>query len=253
MLTIGIDLAYQDKETALCAIDWSMGPQPIVLEVRKGVSNDVIVEWGRRAACLAIDAPMGWPNDFVEFVTAHSQGRQVGSPETDYDSLWFRLTDQRMPKHPLSVAGDKLAKPAARCAHLQTLLPTAGVKMDRSGETGQVIEVYPAAALKIWGFTKSYKNASGSEQRAKRKAAREEIASHLARHARLVDRNGDSGPVVEGIAETDDHLDACVCALLARAKSVGQITNAPAGGDRERARIEGWIYLPTRDALDHLT
>jgi hypothetical protein len=64
--------------------------------------------------------------------------------------LCYRLTDQRVHKElglvPLSVACDKLAYSALRCAGL---LDDLGV-VDRSGVDG-VFEVHPAAALKAWG------------------------------------------------------------------------------------------------------
>ena len=56
--------------------------------------------------------------------------------------------------------------------------------------------------------------------------------------------------VAERCEESDDALDALVCALVARAAEVGAVR---AVGDCDRARCEGWIRLPTPDSLSRLS
>lgn len=246
MITVGIDLAYRDPETALCAIEWPVGSPPTVRTLTKNVSDDSILTWAERADCVAIDAPMGWPRDFVDFIARHAAGEAVGPAEQSGQSLWLRRTDHLMPNNPLSVAADKLAKPAARCAHLQTELRARGIEVDRAGLSGRVIEVYPAAALRTWDFTAAYKKASGAAKQAERRAAREAIARYLVGPLRV------TGVSIDELIETDDHLDAFICALLARAARCGQIANLPEGDDLQAARVEGWIHLPTTHAVDRL-
>ena len=246
MIAGGVDLAFQDDATALCAIEWPKSGPPTMVTLMKGVSDDDILECVRRCERTAIDAPMGWPTPFVEFVAAHASNNAIDFPGTASTALWLRRTDQLMPLRPLSVAADKLAKPAARCAHLQSRLRDWGMPVDRTGLGGQVIEAYPAAALHIWGFTDPYKKASGTEKQALRRAARLKIATYL------IAATGVGGVHTEDLIETDDHLDAFICALVARAAWVGEIANRPGPEDLDAARTEGWIHLPTADAPSRL-
>lgn len=50
----------------------------------------------------------------------------------------------------------------------------------------------------------------------------------------------------------DDALDAVVCALLARAASLG-LTAGPPDNFAARAATEGWIHLPPAGSLGRLT
>ena len=43
MVTVGVDLAYRDPETALCAVDWGTGKHPDVIALAKDVSDDNIM------------------------------------------------------------------------------------------------------------------------------------------------------------------------------------------------------------------
>lgn len=69
--------------------------------------------------------------------------------------LAFRRTDEPVRAAtglvPLSVAADRIAHPAMRCAGLLARLALEGQPVDRSG-SGVVVEVYPAASLKQWGL-----------------------------------------------------------------------------------------------------
>ena len=52
--------------------------------------------------------------------------------------------------------------------------------------------------------------------------------------------------------EKSDHaFDALVCALVARAAAIG-LTASPTEGDREAARVEGWIAIPGPGTLGRL-
>ena len=67
------------------------------------------------------------------------------------NTLAFRLTDLRVKEKPLSavplaVAADRIGKTAMRCA----LLLDAFGSVDRSGRSGIVAEVYPAAKRRTW-------------------------------------------------------------------------------------------------------
>ena len=52
---------------------------------------------------------------------------------------------------PLSVSADRIGHVALRCASLLALFAQQGHEVSRDG-SGKVVEVYPAASLKIWGL-----------------------------------------------------------------------------------------------------
>ncbi len=52
----------------------------------------------------------------------------------------------------LSVAADRIAMPAMRAGRIFTRLADQGETVDRKG-TGKIVEVYPRAALKVWGVS----------------------------------------------------------------------------------------------------
>ena len=80
--TLGIDLSSQPRNTGLCAIEWAQDHADVVAML-KGVDDEgtplhdkLIVSamrglWGGLPAPskVAIDAPLGWPVDFVQAVS----------------------------------------------------------------------------------------------------------------------------------------------------------------------------------------
>jgi hypothetical protein len=107
--------------------------------------------------------------------------------------------------------------------------PRPGVPVDRSG-AGAVAEVYPAAALRYWGWrTAGYKAAPSALTSALRAAVP---------WLRMDDADWDR------CARSDHALDALVCALVTRAVVLG-LSSAPKDADRELAAVEGWIHVPT--------
>jgi hypothetical protein len=117
---------------------------------------------------VAIDAPFGWPQPFIQFVNRSPKGiREVPDRNpAECKRLTFRLTDlyvqQTLDLWPLVVTAGKIALPAMRCSGL---LDNLGVR-DCSGVNG-VFEVYPAAALKAWGLPyKGYKSEGPNPVRA---------------------------------------------------------------------------------------
>ena len=137
--------------------------------------------------------------------------------------------------------------------------------VDRSGRTGQFVEVYPASALARWGVkTKyprkeggspiSYKDPRGidsAEIREKRGALRRRMVR------RLVERLEASHEVVTRLATSDHTVDALASALVALMVAIdperdkGFIEPIPEGVDAI-AKREGWIALPKTCSLTHL-
>lgn len=128
-----------------------------------------------------------------------------------------------------------------RAAGLLAALADAGRPVDRTGG-GLLVEVYPAAALRLWGLaSRSYK---GVSNRPALKLLVDELQGAL---PSLAWEEHD-----RACRESDDAFDAVVCALLARAASLG-LTAGPPVHLTKRAASEGWIHLPHPKSLQRLT
>jgi len=68
--TLGIDLAAKPKKTAACMIDWRDG-RAVVLSLQSGLEDRALYELIADADKVGIDAPFGWPDEFVEAVAGH--------------------------------------------------------------------------------------------------------------------------------------------------------------------------------------
>ncbi len=157
--TLGIDLAAQPANTSGCAIDWGPG-MPVVSDLASGLDDAALLDAIEGADKVGIDAPFGWPDEFVEAVSAHHN--RAGWPGAGEDQdvyrfhLSFRETDRRLIEHgsrrPLSVSTDLIGVVAMRCAYLLDRLAARGDPVDRAG-SGRVIEAYPAPALVSWGLS----------------------------------------------------------------------------------------------------
>jgi hypothetical protein len=262
--TLGIDLASQPKNTGLCAIEWTQDHANVVT-LLNGADDDgtplhdqLIVSAMRglwrglpAPSKVAIDAPLGWPVDFVQAVS-RSAPWPVGL-DGDRRRLERRATDYWVhdvaSKLPLSVTTDRIAYAGMRAAgilaHYET---TFGESIDRSGTTGLVCETYPDPAirrLQLWpataGTRESYKGDAF--------ALRESIMQRLAEAAPWLNV---SATHREKCIESDDCLDALVCALVARAAEL-ELCVTPPSELMEEAQSEGWIHLPVASfALDSL-
>ncbi|MDW5598762.1 DUF429 domain-containing protein [Conexibacter stalactiti] len=161
VLTVGVDLAAQDRNTALCVVRWH-GREARVLEARRGISDEAILDAAERAAdehggggeraeraadggayAVGIDAPFGWPVAFERAIAAWTGGEPWPEPrspvaaERDEQSrtLRLRLTDRWVAREtgrvPLSVSTDLIGICAMRAA---ALLSAAAMRGD--GSTG---------------------------------------------------------------------------------------------------------------------
>lgn len=250
MRTVGIDLAAQDRATAVAVLDWgddhddrdgtSRGRRGVatLVSVRVGWSDADLVALAGDADVIGVDCPFGWPTEFVEMVAAHAAGtlRPPDGPGSDWRRrLTLRVTDRHVHARtgitPMRVSADLIAHLAMRWAAVAARLAQDGHDVRRDG-SGLVVETYPAAALRLWQLpSRGYKGTAGAAVRAGLVAA-------------LLDRL--PGLDVAGhrdlLVASDHALDALVCALLARAVRLG-LTEAPS--DSAAAGVEGWIHLPT--------
>ncbi|MET1053558.1 MAG: DUF429 domain-containing protein [Mycetocola sp.] len=238
MLTAGVDLAAESKGTALALIDWHATGASL-RDLHLGVDDAQIAGVAGSVDKLGIDCALGWPDEFVDFVSAHARGAE-DAPLVDGGMDWrrtlaYRETDREVRRltgrWPLSVSTDRLGLTAMRCAGLLARIQQAGVPVDRSGG-GRVVEVYPGATLRLWGFpTTGYRTDQESRSVLVRSIGEQAPWLDLADHGELMIRSADA-------------LDAVVAALAARNAAIGGYATPPPSV-LERARREGWIALPS--------
>jgi hypothetical protein len=245
-ITLGIDLAAAPERTAGCAVTWD--GDTAVAEVLPGPHDDqhLIGLMSRRWDKIGIDAPLGWPEPFVDAMTAHRKlkpwpGRDVDAAE-HRKQLKYRLTDrviiERGERAPLSVSTDLIGVVALRAAVLldQYARATKRKPVRRDG-LGVVAEVYPAAALRRW-----LPEAKGSY---KRRGEHEPLRTMVAAitDAVPIKFTGDS---FERCTTDHNSFDALVCALVARAVVQRQTRRARSGAEIRHAATEGWIHVPKK-------
>jgi predicted RNase H-like nuclease len=244
MRSLGIDLAAEPPDTAACEIAWLADSAHARVSTHR-LDDDQLLALIESADKAGIDCPFGWPEPFVNAVIAHAKGAawpgrgQLGLRHRR--SLRYRLTDeivyQQFGRWPLSVSTDLIGVTAMRCAALLDALAAAGHPVDRAG-SGRVVEVYPAAALKHWGLPhQRYKKGKGAIIRSQ---ALDQLLATLP--TLILD-----GEALDSCRRSDDAFDALACALVARAAALGLTTTPRPGDQTTRARVEGWIHLPTSD------
>ena len=169
MRTLGVDLAADPRKTAACLIDWSR----LTVEVTTPATDEDLVGLVGSVDLTGIDVPLGWPDEFVAAITEHHAGRSWpvadSSSVAGRERLRHRRTDVALRQagdRPLSVSTDLIGVVALRAAGLQQRFLDAGLEVDRSGLSGSVAEVYPAAALRFWELpSRGYKGAAHAEER----------------------------------------------------------------------------------------
>jgi hypothetical protein len=239
--TLGIDVSSQAQGTAACWIRWEKGSARI--EAVEHMVDDDRLEaiLSEQADKIGIDVPLGWPDAFVDAVERHRVGLPFG--ETDTGDLARRYTDKWVYKQtgqlPLSVTTDRISYPAMRAARILGRLLAAPV--DRSG-AGNLVEVYPAAALRVWNL---------QHQRYKRDKGRDVLAAIIKQLRERCSWLSADDPLWRDVGRSDHAFDALICALIARAHAIGQCHPVP-DDRRESARREGWIAVPREGALETL-
>jgi predicted nuclease with RNAse H fold len=235
MRCLGIDLAAQPKSTAICLTSWEEGKVAIE-DLRCGLNDEGLVDSMLGADRVGLDAPLGWPDDFIQSVGDHHDQRRK-DPLPDRRLLTLRETDRRLQqetgRRPLSVSTDLIGVVALRAVDLQTLMAARGRPVDRTGD-GHLCEVYPAAALESWGIDATgYKSAKGRDRLPGILESLEAGIGEI-----------DFGEADRSALERDhNQLDALICSLIARAAALGA-TSGPDRDDAAKAAREGWIHVP---------
>ena len=249
MRTLGIDLAAQPKTTAACAIEWRPG-EAEVAELERDLDDESLLELVAAADKVGIDAPFGWPDRFVEAITAHRDRAGWPGRGADQDSyrfhLAFRRTDRKLiesgVRRPLSVSTDLIGVVAMRAANLLDSLAARGEPVDRAG-SGKVVEVYPAPALVGWGINATgYKSRAGAGRMPALLDAVEEELGGL-----------QLDPPRRALAISDHNcFDAIIASLVARAAALGLTHPPDPGEEADLAVREGWIHVPSNAISDLL-
>ena len=230
MITLGIDLSSQPKDTAACLVDWHDDGRIVVNAAVQQCDDDALDCLVRRADAVGIDAPLGWPEAFVSAVGGWTA---ITWDDREFQkSLRLRLTDievhARTKLTPLSVSTDRIGLPAMRA---MALLARHGAT-DRSGGDGRFFEVYPAGSLKQWGLRcRGYK---GTDKPAV--ATRRTLLAELRRTMPALE-------VDDSFAQSDHAFDALIASLTTRTAVTGK-SLLPSPTQRAIARREGWIHLP---------
>ena len=244
MLIAGLDLAAEPKNTALAVIDWRDDSAELV-DLRLDVRDSEITDAASGFEKLGIDCALGWPKPFVEFLVAQSASAGLAQPDPSHGAfvgdidfrrtLAYRETDRNLHKltgrWPLSVSTDRLGLTAIRAAGILSQLAAAGMDANRAG-SGLVVEVYPGATLRGWGFATAGYRASTQ--------VRTHLLADLAERAPWLWMTDEHSALA---VESCDAFDAVFAALAARAAQLGHFYK-PSANQLALAEIEGWLALP---------
>ena len=238
MLIAGLDLAAEPKGSALAIIDFSASKGKLV-SLQVDVKDSDVLAASSSVKKLGIDCALGWPMEFTKFVQRHALAdASLGMFDGDLElrrKLAYRETDRAdkevTGQWPLSVSTDRLGMTAIRCAGLLSKLGSQGYDVNRAG-TGLVVEVYPAASLKLWMLASTGYRKSPDVRRS--------LLAEIHRAAPWLQTQ----TFAELMIESCDAFDAVVAALAARSAAIGLATTAPPD-QHDRAEIEGWLHLPT--------
>jgi hypothetical protein len=216
-------------------IDWTESSAKL-LQLDLGVDDAHIVANVRDAIKLGIDCPLGWPIEFVEFVQRYSTGisAEFSGDMQSRRRLAYRETDRAVRevtgRWPLSVSTDRLGLTAMRCAGLLSKLNAEGVEIDRAG-AGKIVEIYPGASLRIWGFdTAGYRTSA-------------ELRAKLLERILTAAPWFEPGNFADLMIESCDAFNAVIANFAARSAQLGFSTKPPLA-NLKRAQAEGWIALP---------
>ena len=237
MISAGIDLAAEPKGTALALIEFSSNKAKLTF-LEQGLDDQALITNTHNADKVGIDCAFGWPIKFSQFIAKHQDLKSADLIDGGMDyrrELSFRETDREIRRltgrWPLSVSTDRLGLTAIRCAGLLSKYQANGIEIDRAGSK-LLVEVYPGATLRNWKFdTTGYRI---------NPEARASLLEQLELQAPWLDLSSFRTQMIESA----DCFDAVIAALAARVVYLGKY-NKPTSEQLERARVEGWICLPS--------
>ncbi len=236
---IGVDCATDARKVGL-AMGVYYNRDISLLETKFGSNGnsiaEIIMDWIQLddKVVLAIDAPLGWPEDLGDSLNHHLAGQTL---YIDSNLLFRRETDrfikEKLGKQPLDVGADRIARTAyAALKIIGELQLTMKNKIEMAWNpekvnTISVIEVYPAATLQSYGIRSGrYKEKGQSD-------AREEILRDLAKVMKIECD-------LQHMIQSADVLDSAVCLLAAKDFLDG---NVYFPSDFKKAKKESWIWV----------
>lgn len=243
--TVGVDLAAEPRGTAVARVEWS-DRAARVTHLRCPADDETVLTTTTASDHVGIDCPLGWPDPFVDFVSRHRRGtigvedgmaehwrRRLTNRSTDLACIDYTRVHADRAVRPLSVSADLLGHTALRASVLLAGFERAGFVVDRSGGSGSLAEIYPAACLALWRVgPRNYKGTNRHRLG--------EVVDNLSSAAPWLDL----GEHDEQIRASDHCFDAVVTALGARAVQIARSTE-PTDDQLALARREGWIRLPS--------
>ena len=95
---VGVDFATSPKKTWAAFGEVDGADCLRINEVRRDLTDkDLIAVSGEGHRVIAIDAPFGWPDQFVSCVSHHHQGKRP--PAVESDNFQLRVTDRVIHRH----------------------------------------------------------------------------------------------------------------------------------------------------------
>jgi len=149
--SIGVDLSTSKQKRGVVSIDWSdTGVRATIHRNERALDSIAALA---QAGTIAIDAPFGWPEAFVDFVADPEAfyDRKEGADYSDFSpELRLRVTDHWVKDqtglNPMSVSMDKIGATAVVCGQLRQKIRSLGGAHD-------VIEAYPSATARLLEIT----------------------------------------------------------------------------------------------------
>jgi predicted RNase H-like nuclease len=234
---IGVDCATDPKNVGLARGFWQRG-QLQIAAVTNGqfhTPEEIISEWidESNTCLLAIDAPLGWPQDFGYTLASHSAGMPLQEePNQFFRRETDRFVQRTFGKVPLDVGADRIARTALSALQLLgTLSEKRGMSIPLAWDANfsgiAAIEVYPAGTLKASQVQ------SSAYKRPDQRETRRQLLAWLAIEAGLPEDL--SLPLADA-----DALDAMFCVLTGADFLAGK---AYPPADLALAQKEGWIWI----------
>lgn len=236
---IGMDCATEAKKVGL-AMGAHRDRSISLLETKFGSDgysiSEIIKSWIQKddKVILAIDAPLGWPEDLGNSLCHHLAGQALAvEPNLMFRRETDRFIKKTLGKQSLDVGADRIARTAyAALKILGELQLSIKNKIELAWNPEKlnqvsVIEVYPAATLQCYGIQSVGYKAKEQE------VQREDILNGL---IKAMDIRCDS----QQMRQSADVLDSAVCLLAAKNFLNGDVYFPR---NLEKAKKEGWIWV----------
>lgn len=243
---IGVDCATTPEKTGLAlAVPAEDGWRLANARSGRGIDPaEQVAEWvhGAENPLLCLDAPLGWPVALSRALAGHRAGMAL---ETTADRLFHRQCDDfiqaRTGCRPMEVGANFIARTArSALALLGQVREITGRSLPllwhrEAGEAGGVIEVYPAATLRMHGLPwRRYKRVSEADQRRR-------IVEGWSEY---LEPPPFESPEAERLVGQADVLDAANC-VVAGLDFIRGEAMLPPRLDEDLA-VEGWIWARRR-------